>query len=167
MMSEAIIGVSLLFARSDDEIIQKCTAQLCRRSQRRPIGPSGNFNEGRTNFLRLAGHPQRALQPCIAAIVSNARTLVTATHVGERPMLIELIIWLIVGAIAGWLAGLIVKGYSFGLLWNIVIGIVGGLIAGWLLPLIGIFNIGGIVGAIVYSLIGAVILLVIVGLFKR
>ena len=59
------------------------------------------------------------------------------------------------------------KGYGFGLIWNIVIGIVGGLLAGWLLPMIGIFNIGGIIGAIIYSVIGAVILLLIVGLIKR
>ena len=58
------------------------------------------------------------------------------------------------------------KGYGFGLVWNVVIGIVGGLIAGWLLPMIGIFNIGGIVGAIIYSVIGAVILLLIVPFFK-
>ena len=59
------------------------------------------------------------------------------------------------------------KGYGFGVVWNIVIGIVGGLIAGWLLPRIGIFNIGGIVGSIIYSAIGAVILLLIVGLIRR
>ena len=82
-------------------------------------------------------------------------------------MLVDLIGWLIVGAVAGWLAGMIVKGYGFGLVWNIVIGIVGGLIAGWLLPRIGIFQLGGIVGAIIYSVIGAVILLLIVGLLRR
>ncbi len=82
-------------------------------------------------------------------------------------MIVDVIVWLIVGAVAGWLAGLIVKGYGFGLVGNIVIGIVGGLIAGWLLPRIGIFNIGGIAGSIIYSVIGAVILLLIVGLFKR
>jgi uncharacterized membrane protein YeaQ/YmgE (transglycosylase-associated protein family) len=84
----------------------------------------------------------------------------------EGIMLVDLIVWIIVGGVAGWLAGLIVKGYGFGIVWNIVIGIVGGLIAGWLLPMIGIFNIGGIVGAIIYSVIGAVILLLIVPLFK-
>ncbi len=42
-------------------------------------------------------------------------------------MLVDLIVWLIVGGVAGWLTGLIVKGYGFGLFWNIVIGIVGGL----------------------------------------
>jgi uncharacterized membrane protein YeaQ/YmgE (transglycosylase-associated protein family) len=61
---------------------------------------------------------------------------------------------------------LIVKGYGFGLVWNIVIGIIGSLIAGWLLPMVGIINIGGIVGAIIYSVIGAVILLLIAPLFK-
>ena len=79
----------------------------------------------------------------------------------------DLIVWLIVGGVAGWLAGLIVKGYGYGLVWNIVIGIDGGLIAVWLLPRIGIFNIGGIAGDIIYSVIGAVILLLIVGLIKR
>jgi uncharacterized membrane protein YeaQ/YmgE (transglycosylase-associated protein family) len=82
-------------------------------------------------------------------------------------MLADLIVWLCVGAIAGWLAGQIVKGYGFGLMWNIIIGIVGGIIAGWLMPIIGIFNIGGIVGSIIYSVIGAVILLLIVGFIKK
>jgi len=79
----------------------------------------------------------------------------------------SIIIWLIVGAIAGWLAGMVVKGGGFGLIGDIIVGIIGGLIAGWLLPRIGIFNIGGIAGDIIYSVIGAVILLLIVGLIKR
>ena len=82
-------------------------------------------------------------------------------------MLVDLIIWLVVGAVAGWLAGLIVKGYGFGLLGNIVVGVIGGLIAGWLLPRLGILSIGGIVGAIIYAIIGAVILLLLIGLIKR
>jgi len=48
-----------------------------------------------------------------------------------------LVIRLVIGAIAGWLAGLIMKGYGFGVLGNIVVGIVGAVIAGWLLPRIG------------------------------
>ncbi len=50
----------------------------------------------------------------------------------------SLIVWLIVGALAGWLAGLIVKGYGFGLIGNIVVGIIGAVIAGWLLPRLGV-----------------------------
>ena len=48
-----------------------------------------------------------------------------------------IIIWLIVGAIAGWLAGMVVKGGGFGLIGDIIVGIVGSVIAGWLLPQIG------------------------------
>jgi uncharacterized membrane protein YeaQ/YmgE (transglycosylase-associated protein family) len=78
-----------------------------------------------------------------------------------------LIIWLIVGGIAGWLAGMIVKGGGFGLIGDIIVGILGGLIAGWLLPQIGIVIGGGIIGAIINALIGAVILLLILRLSKR
>ena len=78
-----------------------------------------------------------------------------------------IIIWLIVGAIAGWLAGMVVKGGGFGLIGDIVVGIVGALIAGWLLPQLGIFIGTGIVGAIIDAFIGAVILLIILRLIKR
>ena len=80
-----------------------------------------------------------------------------------------LIVFLIVGAIAGWLAGLIVRGFGFGLLGNIVVGIVGALLAGWLLPMLGVgFSVGGpLITSILYAMIGAVILLVIIGLIKR
>jgi uncharacterized membrane protein YeaQ/YmgE (transglycosylase-associated protein family) len=79
----------------------------------------------------------------------------------------SLLVWLIVGAIAGWAAGQIVKGYGFGLIGNIVVGIVGAFIAGWLLPRLGIVIGGGIIAAIINAIIGAVILLVIIGLVRR
>jgi len=79
----------------------------------------------------------------------------------------SIIVWLIVGAIAGWLAGLIVKGGGFGLLGNIVIGIIGAVVAGWLLPQLGITLGGGIIAAIIHSAIGGVIVLVIISLIKR
>ena len=78
-----------------------------------------------------------------------------------------IIIVLIVGAVAGWLAGLIVRGIGFGLIGNIIVGIVGAFIAGWLLPRIGISIGGGIIGSIINATIGAVILLVIIGLVRR
>jgi uncharacterized membrane protein YeaQ/YmgE (transglycosylase-associated protein family) len=78
-----------------------------------------------------------------------------------------IIIWLIVGAIAGWLAGLIVKGHGFGLVGNIIVGIIGAFLAGWLLPMVGFAIGGGIIAAIINALIGAIILLFIIGLFKR
>ncbi len=78
----------------------------------------------------------------------------------------SLIVFLIIGAIAGWLAGLIVKGYGFGLLGNIVIGIVGAFIAGFIFPAIGISIGGGIIAAIIHATIGAVVLLVLIRLVK-
>ena len=78
-----------------------------------------------------------------------------------------IIVWLIVGAIAGWLAGLIVKGAGFGLLGNIIVGIVGAVVAGWLLPRLGILIGGGFIAEIINAVIGAVILLVVVRLVKR
>ncbi|HXY03545.1 MAG TPA: GlsB/YeaQ/YmgE family stress response membrane protein [Terriglobales bacterium] len=78
-----------------------------------------------------------------------------------------LIIWLIVGAIAGWLAGMVVKGTGYGLIGDIVVGIVGGLIAGWLLPQLGIAIGGGFIAAIINAFIGAVILLIALRLIKR
>lgn len=78
-----------------------------------------------------------------------------------------IIIWLVIGAVAGWLAGLIVRGYGFGLVGNIVVGIVGAFLAAWLLPTLGI-NLGSpMLNSIVFALIGAIILLVIIGLFRR
>ena len=79
----------------------------------------------------------------------------------------SIVIWLIVGAIAGWLAGMVVKGGGFGLIGDIVVGIVGAVIAGWLLPQLGIVIGSGIVAAIIDAFIGAVILLIIIGFFKK
>ena len=78
-----------------------------------------------------------------------------------------IIIILIVGAVAGWLAGQIVRGMGFGLIGNIVVGIVGAVIAGWLLPKLGISLGVGMVAAIINAVIGAVVLLVIIGLVRR
>jgi len=79
----------------------------------------------------------------------------------------SLIIFIIVGAIAGWLAGQLVKGFGFGLIGNIVVGIVGAFIAGWLFPFIGLSIGGGVIASIIHATIGAVILLVIIRLVKQ
>ena len=76
-----------------------------------------------------------------------------------------LIIWLIVGAIAGWLAGQIMTGFGVGLVGNIVLGIVGAIVAGWLFP--RFWPMGGIPGAIIHAAIGAIIVLFVIGLIKR
>lgn len=79
----------------------------------------------------------------------------------------SLLIFLLVGAVAGWLAGQIVSGYGFGLLGNIVIGIVGAFIAGLVFPRVGFVLGGGVLAAIVHATIGAVILLFLIKLIKR
>jgi uncharacterized membrane protein YeaQ/YmgE (transglycosylase-associated protein family) len=77
-----------------------------------------------------------------------------------------IIIWLIIGAVAGWLAGQIVKGGGFGLVGDIIVGIIGSIIGGWIF---GTYVVGvpGIGGAIIGSTIGAVVLLFILKLIRR
>lgn len=78
-----------------------------------------------------------------------------------------LIIWLVIGAIAGWLAGQIMKGGGFGLVGDIVLGIVGAVVGGWILPRIGVFVLGGIMGEILSAVIGACLVLFIARLINR
>jgi uncharacterized membrane protein YeaQ/YmgE (transglycosylase-associated protein family) len=78
-----------------------------------------------------------------------------------------IIVWLIVGAVAGWLAGQVVKGGGFGLVGDIVVGIIGAVVGGWLLPRLGIIIGGGIIAAIINAAIGAIIVLLVVRLVKR
>jgi uncharacterized membrane protein YeaQ/YmgE (transglycosylase-associated protein family) len=81
----------------------------------------------------------------------------------------DIIIWLLVGLIAGWLAGKVVRGTGFGLVGDLVIGIVGGLIGGWLLPRLGIGSIVNqpLLDSVLFALVGALILLVALRVIKR
>ena len=78
----------------------------------------------------------------------------------------SLLVVLFVGLIAGWLAGQLMRGYGFGLIGDILIGIVGALIGDWLLPRLGVHLGVGLVAAIVNATIGAVVLLLIIRLFR-
>ena len=78
-----------------------------------------------------------------------------------------LIILLVVGAIAGFLAGMITKGRGFGLIGNIIVGVVGAFVGAWLLGVLGVSVASGIVGSIISALIGAIVLLLLIGLVKR
>ena len=91
----------------------------------------------------------------------------TATEGGINLDPNSLIIWLIIGAIAGWLAGQIVKGGGFGLIGDIIVGIVGAFIAGELFPFLGLRLGGGMLFQIITAAIGACILLFIVRLVRR
>lgn len=78
----------------------------------------------------------------------------------------SVVAWIIIGGIAGWLAGVLIKGYGFGIVGNIIIGILGAGIAGILAPLLGLYT-QSTGGNIVAALIGALILLFLIGLVKR
>jgi uncharacterized membrane protein YeaQ/YmgE (transglycosylase-associated protein family) len=86
----------------------------------------------------------------------------------EEIMTVEtLLIWALVGAVAGWLAGLVVRGFGFGLVGNIVVGIIGAFLGGWLFGNFGIAIGVGIINTIFTAFIGAVVLLLIVRVVKR
>jgi uncharacterized membrane protein YeaQ/YmgE (transglycosylase-associated protein family) len=80
-----------------------------------------------------------------------------------------IIVILVVGLIAGWLAAKIMRGVGFGLIGDIIVGIVGAFIGSWLFAYLGIGPIAGSfwINAIVTSLVGAVILLFVIGLIRR
>lgn len=80
---------------------------------------------------------------------------------------IALVIWLAIGAVAGWLAGQIMKGGGFGLLGDIIVGIVGAAVAGFILPRLGIVIGGNLIAAIINATIGACLLLFVLRLIKR
>jgi uncharacterized membrane protein YeaQ/YmgE (transglycosylase-associated protein family) len=110
-----------------------------------------------------AGYPAFC---CSAKSAAGAASLrLGDAHMGLEP--ISLLALLVVGAIAGWLAGKIVNGYGFGLIGNIIIGIVGAAIGAFILGKLGILIGGGVLAWVINATIGAVILLVIIGLFKR
>jgi len=77
-----------------------------------------------------------------------------------------LLVFLLIGAVAGWIAGLLMKGKGFGLAGNIVIGIIGALIGGFLFGLLGIHT-GGFLGSIITATIGAVLLIWVIGLIRK
>jgi uncharacterized membrane protein YeaQ/YmgE (transglycosylase-associated protein family) len=75
--------------------------------------------------------------------------------------------WIVVGLIAGWLAGQAMKGGGYGVLFDIILGILGGLLGGWIFGMLGIWPGGGMIGSIIVAFIGAVILVGLTRLFKR
>ena len=77
------------------------------------------------------------------------------------------LVWLLlIGLIAGWLAGKLMKGSGFGVLGDIAIGVVGAFIGGFLFRLVGIYT-GGLIGSVIVATIGAVVLLYVVRLLKK
>jgi len=80
--------------------------------------------------------------------------------------LTSLLVFLAIGGIAGWLAGLLLKGGGYGLLVNIVIGVIGSVVGGFAFGLLGL-SASGLLGSIITATVGAVLLLLIVGVLKK
>jgi uncharacterized membrane protein YeaQ/YmgE (transglycosylase-associated protein family) len=78
-----------------------------------------------------------------------------------------IIIWLIIGAIAGWLAGTLLRGGGFGLIGDIIVGIIGAVLGGWLAGVLGLHLASGVVSAIITATVGAIILILVVRVIKR
>lgn len=82
--------------------------------------------------------------------------------------LIDIVLWLVLGGVAGWLAGQIMRGAGFGLVGNIIVGILGSFIGGWVSTvLFGFGSTGFNIQGLIVAVIGAVILLFIAGLIRR
>jgi uncharacterized membrane protein YeaQ/YmgE (transglycosylase-associated protein family) len=81
-------------------------------------------------------------------------------------MITNLIWWVVVGLIAGWAAGKIMKGGGYGAVTDIILGIVGAVLGGWLMGMLGI-HAGGLIGTILVAILGAVILIWITRLIKK
>ena len=78
-----------------------------------------------------------------------------------------LLYWIVVGLIAGWLAGQVMRGGGYGVLVDIILGMVGGVVGGWVFGMLGIWPGGGIIGSIIVAFVGAVILVAITRALKR
>ena len=79
----------------------------------------------------------------------------------------DLISFLFVGLMAGWLAGQVMKGGGYGIIIDIALGILGGVVGGWIFGRLGIWPGGGLTGAILVAFVGAVVLVYITRLIKR
>jgi uncharacterized membrane protein YeaQ/YmgE (transglycosylase-associated protein family) len=86
---------------------------------------------------------------------------------GKKMQIEQVVISLIIGGVAGWLAGTLFKGRSFGLVGNIVIGLLGAVLGGWLFGVLNISIGGEWIGPIVTSTVGAIVLLYLIGLVKK
>jgi uncharacterized membrane protein YeaQ/YmgE (transglycosylase-associated protein family) len=78
-----------------------------------------------------------------------------------------IIAWLIIGAIAGWLAGMLLGRGGFGLIGDIIVGIVGAFLGGWLAGVLGLHLASGLISSVITATVGAIILILILRVIKR
>jgi uncharacterized membrane protein YeaQ/YmgE (transglycosylase-associated protein family) len=90
-----------------------------------------------------------------------------ASGTSDKENFMNLLWFLIVGLIAGWLAGVLMKGGGYGVIGDIIVGIIGAVIGGWLFSTLGVSAGGGLLGSIIVATIGAVVLIFLLRLIKR
>lgn len=78
-----------------------------------------------------------------------------------------IVYWIVVGLVAGWLAGQVMKGGGYGVVVDIILGLVGGVVGGWLFGALGVGAGGGLIGSIIVAFVGAVILVALTRALKR
>ena len=108
---------------------------------------------GETNYLVLS-------------VLLLAYAFLLKNKTGDIMDITSLIVFLAIGALAGWLAGNIMKGRGFGVIGNIIVGIVGAVLGGFVFSLLGV-TAGGLIGSIITATVGAIILLYIITLVKK
>jgi uncharacterized membrane protein YeaQ/YmgE (transglycosylase-associated protein family) len=96
---------------------------------------------------------------------ASGRFFLSALEKQEEDM--GFLAWIIVGLVAGWLAGQVMKGGGYGVAVDLILGILGGVLGGWIFGLLGIWPGGGMIGSIIIAFIGAVILVWITRLVKK
>ncbi len=79
----------------------------------------------------------------------------------------SLVYWIVIGLIAGWLAGVVMKGGGYGMIVDIVLGMLGAIVGGWIFSMLGIGAGGGLIGGIIVAFIGAVALVACTRALKR
>lgn len=78
----------------------------------------------------------------------------------------NILIWIVSGIIAGWLAGVLVKGTGFGILGDLIIGLIGGLLGGWVFGLVGV-SASSWIGQVLVAAVGGVLLVIIIRMLRR
>jgi uncharacterized membrane protein YeaQ/YmgE (transglycosylase-associated protein family) len=91
----------------------------------------------------------------------------TLIQIGAKEKTMGFLVWIVVGLIAGWLAGQVMKGGGYGIFADIILGILGGLMGGWVFSLLGIWPGGGMIASVIVAFVGALILVWITRLLKR
>jgi uncharacterized membrane protein YeaQ/YmgE (transglycosylase-associated protein family) len=125
----------------------------------------GNRRIG-TDSQALTGTLQILLARCTFSVGRGFKWEFRLRAAGRRQGM-GILAWIVVGLIAGWLAGQVMKGGGYGILVDIILGILGGILGGWIFGFLGIWQGRGMIGSIIVAFIGAVILVGITRLLKR